>query len=144
MPVSAPHLPGTRPAGLLGSGDPSLAAHRDAHGPLPPVADLAATAGALTGRGGAGFPTGRKLRAVAGAARAARTRPVVIGNGGEGEPAAHKDATLLARSPHLVLDGLQLAAHAVGADTVVLAAGHAQLPGLARALRERGRDPGCG
>ncbi|MCW2581240.1 MAG: hypothetical protein JWQ53_30, partial [Klenkia sp.] len=72
------------------------------------------------------------------AARAARTPAVVVGNGGEGEPAAAKDATLLARSPHLVLDGLQLAARVVGADTVVLAVGHHQLPALDRALAERG------
>lgn len=132
--MSAPPL--TR--GLLGTGDPSLAAHLAAHGPLPPGHSLVAAVGELTGRGGAGFPTARKLGSVAGAARAARVPAVVVGNGGEGEPAAAKDATLLTRSPHLVLDGLHLAARAVGADTVVLAAGHHQLTGLHRALGERG------
>ncbi|MEI4270283.1 NADH-ubiquinone oxidoreductase-F iron-sulfur binding region domain-containing protein [Klenkia sp. LSe6-5] len=124
--------------GLLGAGDPSLAAHRAAHGPLPAVPDLAVLAGDLTGRGGAGFPVARKLRGVAEAARAAGTPAVVVGNGGEGEPAAAKDAVLLDRSPHLVLDGLALAARAVGADTVVLAAGRRSLPGLQRAVAERG------
>jgi NADH:ubiquinone oxidoreductase subunit F (NADH-binding) len=130
--------------GLLGSGDPSLAAHRAAHGPVPELADLADLAAfaeladGLTGRGGAGFPVVRKLRGVAEAARAAGVPAVVVGNGGEGEPAAAKDAVLLARSPHLVLDGLALAARAVGADTVVLAAGHRSMPGLRRALAERG------
>ncbi len=132
--MSAPPL--TR--GLLGSGDPALAAHLAAHGPLPTRVDLAAAAAGLTGRGGAGFPTARKLRAVAEAARSTGRVPVVVGNGGEGEPAAAKDAVLLARSPHLVLDGLHLAARAVGADTLVLAAGQAALPGLHRALAERG------
>ena len=69
-------------------------------------------AAGLTGRGGAAFPVHRKLAAVAEAA----TQPVVIGNGAEGEPASDKDKSLLWISPHLVLDGLQLAAEAVGSD----------------------------
>lgn len=68
----------------------------------------------LTGRGGAGFPTGRKIASVTG------RKPVVIGNGAEGEPLSHKDAMLLTRAPHLVLDGLQLAAEAVGSKTIYL------------------------
>jgi NADH:ubiquinone oxidoreductase subunit F (NADH-binding) len=71
----------------------------------------------LTGRGGAAFPVHRKLEAVA----AARTgRPVAVGNAAEGEPASRKDATLLLTAPHLVLDGLQLAAEAVGATRAIL------------------------
>ena len=71
----------------------------------------------LTGRGGAGFPTACKLAAVA-AGRA----PVVIGNGTEGEPARAKDKVLMARSPHLVLDGAVLAAQMVGASQAVIVA----------------------
>jgi NADH:ubiquinone oxidoreductase subunit F (NADH-binding) len=66
----------------------------------------------LTGRGGAGFPAGRKLRSVA----AGPGRAVVIAIGAEGEPASCKDRLLLTRVPHLVLDGITLAAFAVGAD----------------------------
>lgn len=77
------------------------------------------TAG-LTGRGGAAFPVHRKLQAVRDAADRRRRTPKVIANGAESEPASDKDATLLWLSPHLVLDGLQLAAEAVGADTAVL------------------------
>jgi NADH:ubiquinone oxidoreductase subunit F (NADH-binding) len=68
-------------------------------------------AAGLTGRGGAAFPVHRKLTVVA----EARGRKVVVANGAESEPASHKDAALLRLAPHLVLDGLQLAAEAVGA-----------------------------
>ena len=69
----------------------------------------------LTGRGGAGFPTARKLAAVA-----AGHAPVVVANGTEGEPACLKDRVLMARSPHLVLDGAVLAAELTGAGRAVI------------------------
>jgi NADH:ubiquinone oxidoreductase subunit F (NADH-binding) len=111
--------PGSRSLpGLLQAMD--LAAHLGAYGPLPyrgprRLIEVVAAAG-LTGRGGAGFPTARKLAAVAGAGR----RAVVVGNGAETEPASRKDKQLLQSAPHLVLDGLQLAAEAVGATTAYL------------------------
>jgi NADH:ubiquinone oxidoreductase subunit F (NADH-binding) len=74
----------------------------------------------LTGRGGAAFPVHRKLSAVLEAANARRRTAVVVANGAESEPASDKDATLLWLAPHLVLDGLQLAAEAVGADQAFL------------------------
>lgn len=70
----------------------------------------------LRGRGGAGFATARKMRAVA----ATRGLSVVIANGAEGEPASHKDKLLLTGVPHLVLDGAALAAEAVGAPEVIV------------------------
>lgn len=70
----------------------------------------------LTGRGGGAFPTGRKMRAVAGGRRAA----VVVVNAAEGEPASGKDRLLLTVAPHLVLDGAALAAQAVGAREIVI------------------------
>ncbi len=69
----------------------------------------------LRGRGGAAFPLATKARAVRRAAKWGRT-PVVVANGEEGEPASIKDRWLLRHRPHLVLDGLRLAAAAVGAD----------------------------
>lgn len=100
--------------------------HEDRLGPLPVGAypnrpgrqrliDTITRAG-LRGRGGAGFPTGEKLAAVA----ATKGRAVVVANGCEGDPTSSKDQALLARSPHLVLDGIALVAHAVGARQAML------------------------
>jgi NADH:ubiquinone oxidoreductase subunit F (NADH-binding) len=90
--------------------------YREAPGRL--IADMQRAG--LTGRGGAAFPVHRKLSAVLEAADARRRSPVVIANGAESEPASDKDATLLWLAPHLVLDGLQLAAEAVGAEQAIL------------------------
>jgi NADH:ubiquinone oxidoreductase subunit F (NADH-binding) len=123
---------------LLTDSGPTLAEHQTAYGPLvvPPRVQLldAVEAAGLLGRGGAGFPTARKLRTVG-----AGKLPVVLGNACEGEPASGKDALLLSRHPHLVLDGLEVAAAAVGARDQHLAvhAGSPALPVLRAALRER-------
>ncbi|MHB1595212.1 MAG: NADH-ubiquinone oxidoreductase-F iron-sulfur binding region domain-containing protein [Streptosporangiaceae bacterium] len=99
----------------------SLRRHTERYGPLPrrgsgrALIDAVGQAG-LTGRGGAAFPTGVKLRSVAGA----RGPAVVVANGMESEPASEKDKALLARAPHLVLDGAVLAAGAVRAGEVHL------------------------
>src|SRR6476469_6733992 len=71
----------------------------------------------LLGRGGAAFPLGTKLRAVRDAARRGM-QTVVVANGEEGEPASVKDRWLLRNRPHLVLDGLRLAARLAGAPHV--------------------------
>jgi NADH:ubiquinone oxidoreductase subunit F (NADH-binding) len=75
-------------------------------------------ASGLTGRGGAGFPTFRKLASVA-HSRSGRA-PVIVANGAEGEPASSKDLLLLACLPHLVLDGIAAAATVVRAGRAVL------------------------
>jgi NADH:ubiquinone oxidoreductase subunit F (NADH-binding) len=124
--------------GLFDAPGPGLPEHRATFGPLPAADPVQlAEAAALTGRGGAGFPTAVKLRSVAAAAAAARRAPVLFGNGAEGEPAAAKDAVLVSRAPHLVLDGLALVARELGATDVVLAAPEHLHRGLAARLAER-------
>lgn len=85
----------------------SFTAHLARQGSLPRVdatRDLvpALEASGLLGRGGAGFPVGRKWRALA---ERRDGRAVVVANGAEGEPASFKDRTLMAHRPHLVVDG---------------------------------------
>ena len=70
----------------------------------------------LLGRGGAGFPLAVKLRAVRDNGIRSNTGTVVVADGEEGEPASIKDRWLLRNRPHLVLDGLRLAATIVAAD----------------------------
>ncbi|MCW2974797.1 MAG: dehydrogenase [Actinomycetia bacterium] len=98
-------------------------------------------ASGLTGRGGGGFPTATKLRAVA-----LGRSPIVVANGTEGEPASSKDKVLIAANPHLVIDGAVTAARLVGATDVVIAAGRADGRGIAaleHAVAERrGFDQG--
>ena len=68
----------------------------------------------IVGRGGAAFPMAVKLATVAGAA-ARGLDTVLVANGEEGEPASVKDRWLLRNRPHLILDGVRLAAQIVGA-----------------------------
>ncbi|MCQ4040876.1 NADH-ubiquinone oxidoreductase-F iron-sulfur binding region domain-containing protein [Streptantibioticus rubrisoli] len=140
--------------GWLTTGGPAdLNEHLNRYGPPPlprttrrrtvaPLVRAVEDAG-LTGRGGAAFPTGRKLRTVA----EARGPAVVVANGMESEPASRKDEVLLALAPHLVLDGAVLAAVAVGAQVVHLCLPRTrqdQIRQLAEAVqqrRQRGIDP---
>ena len=69
----------------------------------------------VLGRGGAAFPLAVKLKTVRDNGRKAGGA-VVVANGEEGEPASVKDRWLLRHRPHLVLDGLRLAAQMVSAD----------------------------
>lgn len=69
----------------------------------------------LRGRGGAGFPTGRKWKSAL-AAIEKKGRPVyVVVNGDEGDPGAFMDRTIMEGDPHAVLEGLILGAYALGA-----------------------------
>ena len=108
--------------------------------PFPSVPGLIEMVGAagLRGRGGAWFPTARKLTAVADNGRAAGGAHLIV-NGAESEPAAGKDKLLLRAMPHLVLDGAELAALAIGAKkvTVCVHRGTGLAASVAAAIAER-------
>src|SRR4029453_19210920 len=71
----------------------------------------------LRGRGGAGFPTGKKWQFT----REAAEQPhYLVLNGGEDEPGSKKDRVLLENLPHLVIEGSILAAYAIGATKAYL------------------------
>jgi NADH:ubiquinone oxidoreductase subunit F (NADH-binding) len=140
-------------AGLAGVGrSVSLAENERLHGQLSwsrfagreggaRLVELIAEAG-LRGRGGSGFPTARKIAAVF-AASSRRRQVTVVANGCEGDPTSGKDATLLRQAPHLVLDGLVLAAHALGATRAVMCVhrGSPLISALQKALIERSDSP---
>ncbi|OIQ08304.1 NADP-reducing hydrogenase subunit HndC [Moorella thermoacetica] len=73
----------------------------------------AISASGLRGRGGAGFPTGRKWELMA----AAPGRPkYVVCNADEGDPGAFMDRSILEGDPHSVLEGMTIAGYATGAS----------------------------
>ena len=93
----------------------------------------------LRGRGGAGFPTGRKWRLTR---RAPGSSHYIICNADEGEPGTFKDRVLLSDAPDLVFDGMAIAGHAIGATAGImyLRAEYAYLfTDLQRVLAERRR-----
>ncbi len=98
-----------------GGGDGLDTAHRI--GPPALIAQLL-DAG-VRGRGGAGFPTGVKWRTVAANASPLEPSTVVV-NAAEGEPGSFKDREILRSNPYRVLEGALIAAHAVGADKVIV------------------------
>lgn len=67
----------------------------------------------LAGRGGAGFPVGRKWRFVA---QANRTPKYIICNADESEPLIFKDRVLIDTNPHQILEGMAIAGYACGAE----------------------------
>jgi NADH-quinone oxidoreductase subunit F len=91
-------------------------------------------AAGLRGRGGAGFPTHLKWRAVV-ENRSALIPSTVVVNGAEGEPGTYKDRTILLSDPYSVIEGAIIAARTVGADTVVFGL-KASAPGVTARVRD--------
>ncbi|HEY6874762.1 MAG TPA: NADH-ubiquinone oxidoreductase-F iron-sulfur binding region domain-containing protein [Candidatus Dormibacteraeota bacterium] len=123
----------------LAAGAESLNSHVQRLGPLPSTGkafvDVVERSG-LTGRGGAGFPVGRKWRSVA----ASGGETMLVVNGAEGEPQSMKDRVLMATRPHLVLDGALVAARGVGAKQLAVVVGEAHTQAymaMAAALAQR-------
>ncbi len=65
----------------------------------------------LRGRGGGGFPTGRKWQFMA-----EGDKKYVVCNGDEGDPGAFMDRSIMEGDPHKLLEGMAIAAYAVGSD----------------------------
>lgn len=90
----------------------------------------------LRGRGGAGFPTGRKWRAAANSSDPIR---YIIANADEGDPGAYMDRGLMESDPHRLIEGIAIAAHAIGASCGIVFT-RSEYPGaihaLERALKE--------
>ena len=76
------------------------------------VIDIVTRSG-LRGRGGAGYPTGLKWSLVA---KSPGPRRFVVCNGDEGDPGAFMDRSVLESDPHRVIEGMAIAAYAVGAN----------------------------
>ena len=86
-------------------------------GPAATIDEIVASG--LRGRGGGGFPTGRKWRSVA-SAGAVGTRYAVC-NGAEGEPGTFKDRALMRANPYQLVEGVIIAAYAMGAADAFIA-----------------------
>jgi NADH:ubiquinone oxidoreductase subunit F (NADH-binding) len=92
----------------------------------------------IRGRGGAGFPAGRKWRGVW-SGRTGHDALDVVVNAAEGEPGTFKDRALLRSNPYVVLEGALIAAHSLGARRLIVATKEAyttELTAVERAIAE--------
>jgi NADH-quinone oxidoreductase subunit F len=99
-------------------------------------------ASGLRGRGGAGFPTGRKWDSVAGAGPELGDR-YAVANGAEGEPGTFKDRPIMRANPYQFVEGLAIAATVVNAREAFIAVKASFAPEIAaleRALTEMARE----
>jgi NADH:ubiquinone oxidoreductase subunit F (NADH-binding) len=112
-------LPAT-PVRALGDAEHFGDALRAARATEPGALTDLVEASGLRGRGGAGFPVARKWRTVV-ANRTSTIPSTVVVNAAEGEPGSYKDRAILRADPFQLLEGALIAAHAVGADSVIVA-----------------------
>ncbi|MFN2463875.1 MAG: NADH-quinone oxidoreductase subunit NuoF [Candidatus Dormibacteria bacterium] len=92
----------------------------------------------LTGRGGAGFPTGRKWSLMP----KDKHPRYLVANADESEPGTFKDRYLMERNPHLLLEGVLLAARAVEADQafIYVRGEYAEIQGILERAVEEARE----
>jgi NADH:ubiquinone oxidoreductase subunit F (NADH-binding) len=110
-------------------------------GPQATIAEVIRSG--LRGRGGGGFPTGRKWATVA--AQPGTDRYLVC-NGAEGEPGTFKDRALMRANPYQLVEGVIIAAYAIGAVEAFIALKASFSPELAavtRAVEEMQRSGVC-
>ena len=93
-------------------------------------------ASGLRGRGGAGFPTGVKW----GFLPKQNTKPVyLVCNADEGEPGTFKDREIMLRAPHTLVEGMAIAARAIGCHTAYIyirGEFHAEAASVSQAIKE--------
>jgi NADH:ubiquinone oxidoreductase subunit F (NADH-binding) len=103
-------------------------------GPDRTIAELSASG--LRGRGGGGFPTGRKWSGVRASTGTSR---YVVANGAEGEPATFKDRAIMRANPYQVVEGVAIAAVTLGATEAFIglkASFEPELAAVTRAVEE--------
>jgi NADH-quinone oxidoreductase subunit F len=98
---------------LAGEGGAGLATALERE-PDDVIAEVEASG--LRGRGGAGFPTGRKWRGVLEVAADAESPVFLVANAAEGEPGTFKDRTIIEANPYAFLEGILIAMYATGAE----------------------------
>ncbi|MFH1830761.1 MAG: NADH-quinone oxidoreductase subunit NuoF [Pseudomonadota bacterium] len=99
------------------------------------------TASGLRGRGGAGFPTGKKWSFIPNNSQ----QPIyLVVNADEGEPGTFKDRAILKKDPHLLIEGMIIAAHAIGATAayVYIRGEYAKALGVLSHAVDEARDAG--
>ncbi|MCQ2381711.1 MAG: 4Fe-4S binding protein [Clostridia bacterium] len=90
------------------------------------------SASGLCGRGGAGFPTGKKWQFLA---NAKNNEKFVVCNGDEGDPGAYMDRAIMEQCPHTILEAMCIAGYTVGAKRGVIYV-RAEYPNAVKSLRD--------
>ena len=134
-------------ASAVGRADLAGRARRPLRPPAPPARRVGRADRRRSRRAACADGAAPAFRRTSSCAQCAPSRaPIVVANGVEGEPPSHKDKLLMRTNPHLVLDGAEAAAAAVGARQIVIAVGRGATSAhdsMAAAIAERPRAGGA-